>query len=325
MREITYLQAINEALDEEMARDPTVFVMGEDVRNWGAPLGEFKGLFEKYGGERVRDTGISETAMLGATAGAAATGMRPIVHIMFGEFLGVCMSDIRCVLTKTRYMTGSKTKFPATIMTYNGAGVSAAGEHSSCMYGMMMNTPGLKMIAPSTPYDAKGLIKSAIRDDNPVQVHEHLWLILSGLKGEVPEEEYTIPLGKADIKKEGKDVTVVAIQSMVHQALAAAEKLEKQGVSIEIVDPRTLLPLDKETIIKSVKKTGKLVIMDEESKTGSAAAEISAIVAEEAFDLLKAPIKRVCAPDTPIPFSPVLEKAWLPSEDDLIKAVKEIM
>ncbi|MFC1957000.1 alpha-ketoacid dehydrogenase subunit beta [Chloroflexota bacterium] len=325
MREITYLQAINEAVDEEMARDPTVFVMGQDVGGWGAPFGEFKGLFEKYGGERVRETGISETAMVGAAAGAAATGMRPIVHISFGEFLGVCMSDIRCVLTKTRYMTGSKTKFPATIVTYNGAGVSAAGEHSSCAYGFLMNTPGLKMIAPSTPYDAKGLIKSAIRDDNPVQVNYHLWLLFSRLKGMVPEEEYTIPLGKADIKREGKDVTVVAIQLMIHRALAAAEKLEKEGISIEIVDPRTLLPLDKETIIKSVKKTGRLVIMDEESKTGSAAAEIAAVVAEEAFDLLKAPIKRVCAPDTPIPFSPALEKLWMPSEDDLVKAVTKIM
>jgi pyruvate/2-oxoglutarate/acetoin dehydrogenase E1 component len=323
MREITYLQAINEAVDEEMARDPSVLVMGEDVRNWGAPMGEFKGLYKKYG-DRVRDTGISETAMVGAAAGAAATGLRPIVHIMFGEFLGVCMSDIRCVLTKTRYMTGSKTKFPVTIMTYNGAGVSAAGEHSTCAYGFLMNTPGLKMIAPATPYDAKGLIKSAIRDDNPVQVHYHLWLIFSGLKGMVPEEEYTIPLGKADIKREGKDVTVVAIQMMVHRALAAAEKLEKEGISIEVVDPRTLLPLDKETIIKSVKKTGKLIIMDEESKTGSAASEIAAVVAEEGFDLLKAPIKRVCSPDTPIPFSPALEKAWIPSEDELIKAVKEI-
>jgi pyruvate/2-oxoglutarate/acetoin dehydrogenase E1 component len=323
MREITYLQAINEAVDEEMARDPSVLVMGEDVRNWGAPMGEFKGLYKKYG-DRVRDTGISETAMVGAAAGAAATGLRPIVHIMFGEFLGVCMSDIRCVLTKTRYMTGSKTKFPVTIMTYNGAGVSAAGEHSTCAYGFLMNTPGLKMIAPATPYDAKGLIKSAIRDDNPVQVHYHLWLIFSGLKGMVPEEEYTIPLGKADIKREGKDVTVVAIQMMVHRALAAAEKLEKEGISIEVVDPRTLLPLDKETIIKSVKKTGKLIIMDEESKTGSAASEIAAVIAEEGFDSLKAPIKRVCSPDTPIPFSPALEKAWIPSEDELIKAVKEI-
>jgi len=324
MRQITYLQAITEAIDEEMARDPTVFIMGEDIRAWGAPLGEFKGLFEKYGGERVRDTPISETAMLGATAGAAAMGMRPIVHIMFSEFLGVCMSDIRCVLTKTRYMTGGKTKFPATIMSYSGAGVSAAGEHSACPYGWLMAIPGLKIVAPATPYDAKGLIKSAIREDNPVQVLYHIKLIFDRLTGEVPEEEYTIPIGVADIKREGSDVTVVAIGLMVHRALAAANKLQEKGISLEIVDLRSLAPIDKQTIINSVKKTGRLVIMDEEPKTASASAEIAAIVAEEAFDLLDASIKRVCAPDTPIPFSPTLEKAWMPDEEDLIKAVTEI-
>jgi len=324
MREITYLQAITEAIDEEMARDPTVFLMGEDIRAWGAPLGEFKGLYEKYGGERVRDTAISETAMLGATAGAAAMGMRPIVHIMFSEFLGVCMSDIRCVLTKTRYMTGGKTKFPATIMSYSGAGVSAAGEHSACPYGWLMAIPGLKIVAPATPYDAKGLIKSAIREDNPVQVLYHIKLIFDRLTGEVPEEEYTIPIGVADIKREGKDITVVAVGLMVHRALAAANKLQEKGISLEIVDLRSLAPIDKQTIINSVKKTGRLVIMDEEPKTASASAEIAAIVAEEAFDLLDAPIKRVCAPDTPIPFSPSLEKAWMPDEEDLIKAVTEI-
>ena len=323
MREITYLKAINEAVDEEMARDPAVILMGQDVRTWGAPLGEFKGLFEKYG-ERVLDTGISETAMLGATAGSAATGMRPIVHIMFGEFLGVCMSDIRCALTKTRYMTGGKTKFPATIMTYTGAGRSAAGEHSACPYSIMMATPGLKIVVPATPYDAKGLIKSAIREDNPVQVFYHVGLIFSKMTSEIPDEDFTIPIGKADIKREGSDVTVVAIGLMVHRALAAADRLQEKGISIEVVDPRTLAPLDKQTIIDSVKKTGKLVIMDEEPKTESASSEIAAIVAEEAFSFLKAPIKRVCAPDTPIPFSPALERAWMPDEEDLIEAVTEL-
>jgi len=323
MREITYLKAINEAVDEEMARDPAVILMGQDLRKWGAPLGEFKGLFEKYG-ERVLDTGISETAMLGATAGSAATGMRPIVHIMFGEFLGVCMSDIRCALTKTRYMTGGKTKFPAIIMTYTGAGRSAAGEHSACPYGLMMATPGLKIVVPATPYDAKGLIKSAIREDNPVQVFYHVGLILSKMTSEIPDGEYTIPIGKADIKREGSDVTVVAIGLMVHRALAAADKLQEKGISIEVVDPRSLAPLDKQTIIDSVKKTGKLVIMDEEPKTESASSEIAAVVAEEAFDFLEAPIKRVCAPDTPIPFSPALEKVWMPDEENLIEAVTEL-
>jgi len=325
VREITYLQAIHEAVDEEMSRDEKVFVFGEDVRQWGAPLGELKGLFEKYGPNRVLDTPISETAMIGAAIGSAATGMRPIVHIMFAEFLTVCWSDIFNAMCKPRYMSGGKIMFPVTIMSYCGAGISAAGEHSGCLDGMEMSIPGLKIVAPSTPYDAKGLIKSAIREDNPVQVFYHKNLILSGLKGEVPEKEYTIPLGKADVKREGSDVTVVATMLMTHRALAAAEKLKAKGIDIEVIDPRSLAPIDKETIFKSLKKTGKLVIMVEEPKTGSSASEIAAVVAEEAFDLLKAPIKRVCAPDTAIPFTPALEKVWMPDEDKLIKAVTEIM
>jgi pyruvate/2-oxoglutarate/acetoin dehydrogenase E1 component len=325
VREITYLQAIHEAVDEEMSRDAKVFVFGEDVRQWGAPLGEFKGLFKKYGPNRVLDTPISETAMIGAAIGSAATGMRPIVHIMFAEFLSVCWSDIFNAMCKPRYMSGGKIMFPVTIMTYCGAGISAAGEHSGCLDGMEMSIPGLKIVVPSTPYDAKGLIKSAIREDNPVQVFYHKNLILSGLKGEVPEKEYTIPLGKADVKREGSDVTVVATMLMTHRALAAAEKLKTKGISVEVIDPRSLAPLDKETIFKSLKKTGKLVIMVEEPKTGSSASEIAAVVAEEAFDLLKAPIKRVCAPDTAIPFTPALEKVWMPDEDKLIEAVTEIM
>jgi len=325
VREITYLQAIHEAVDEEMSRDEKVFVFGEDVRQWGAPLGELKGLFEKYGPNRVLDTPISETAMIGAAIGSAATGMRPIVHIMFAEFLTVCWSDIFNAMCKPRYMSGGKIMFPVTIMSYCGAGISAAGEHSGCLDGMEMSIPGLKIVAPSTPYDAKGLIKSAIREDNPVQVFYHKNLILSGLKGEVPEKEYTIPLGKADVKREGSDVTVVATMLMTHRALAAAENLKAKGIDIEVIDPRSLAPLDKETIFKSLKKTGKLVIMVEEPKTGSSASEIAAVVAEEAFDLLKAPIKRVCAPDTAIPFTPALEKVWMPDEDKLIKAVTEIM
>ena len=325
MREITYLQAIHEAVDEEMSRDEKVFVFGEDVRQWGAPLGELKGLFKKYGPNRVLDTPISETAMIGAAIGSAATGMRPIVHIMFAEFLTVCWSDIFNAMCKPRYMSGGKIMFPVTIMSYCGAGLSAAGEHSGCLDGMEMSIPGLKIVVPSTPYDAKGLIKSAIREDNPVQVFYHKNLILSGLKGEVPEKEYTIPLGKADVKREGSDVTVVATMLMTHRALAAAEKLKAKGIDIEVIDPRSLAPIDKETIFKSLKKTGKLVIMVEEPKTGSSASEIAAVVAEEAFDLLKAPIKRVCAPDTAIPFTPALEKVWMPDEDKLIKAVTEIM
>jgi len=326
MKEITFLQAINEAVDEEMERDPSVFIIGEDVgKHWGAPFGEFMGLFDKYGPERVRDTPISETAILGGAMGAAITGMRPIASIMFVDFMGVCGDELITHLTKMRYMFGGKIKMPVTIMSYSGAGLSAADSHSKSMYGLFMSIPGLKIVAPSTPYDAKGLLKSAIREDNPVIYLQHKALIFGGLKGEIPEEEYTIPLGKADIKREGSDVTVVAITLMVHRALAAADKLQEKGISIEVIDPRTLVPLDKQAIINSVKKTGKLVIMDEEPKTGSAAGEISAIVAEEAFDHLDAPIKRVCAPDTPIPFSPILEKFWMPDEEKLIKAVTEIM
>jgi len=325
MKEITYLKAINEAVDEEMARDPKVILMGEDVRCWGGVLGEFMGLYDKYGTDRVLDTPISETAIMGAAIGSAATGMRPIANIMFAEFLGVCFSEILNVSCKLPYMTGGKVKLPLTIITCGGAGIAAAGEHSSCLHGLLMSITGLKIIVPSTPYDVKGLLKSAIREDSPVIFPYHKFLLLGGFKGEVPEEEYTIPLGKADIKREGKDITVIATALMVHRALAAAERLQEKGISVEVVDPRTLLPLDKEAIIESVGKTGKLVIMEEDPVTASAACQISAMVAEEAFDLLEAPIKRVCAPDTPIPFSPPLEKIWMPDEDDLIKAVTEMM
>ena len=326
MREMTYTQAINEALDEELKRDPTVFIMGEDIgKHWGGALGELKGLFDKYGPKRIKDTPISETAILGGAIGAAVTGMRPVAYMYFADFLAVAGDEILNQLTKIKYMFGGKAKMPLTITCYSGAGVRAAAQHSQSLEGFFMSIPGLKIVSPSTPYDAKGLLKSAIRDDNPVMYFEHKALMLGGLKGEVPEEEYTIPLGKADVKREGSDVTVVAIGLMVHRALAVASKLQEKSISIEVVDPRTVVPLDKQAIIDSVKKTRKLVIMDEEPKTGSVASEIAAIVAEEAFDLLRAPIKRVCAPDTPVPFSPVLEDFWMPDEDNLIKAITEIM
>ena len=326
MREITYTQAINEALDEELKRDPTVFIMGEDIgKHWGGALGELKGLFDKYGPKRIKDTPISETAILGGAIGAAVTGMRPVAYMYFADFLAVAGDEILNQLTKMKYMFGGKAKMPLTITCYSGAGVRAAAQHSQSLEGFFMSIPGLKIVSPSTPYDAKGLLKSAIRDDNPVMYFEHKALMLGESKGEVPEEEYTIPLGKADVKREGSDVTVVAIGLMVHRALAVASKLQEKGISIEVVDPRTVVPLDKQAIIDSVKKTRKLVIMDEEPKTGSVASEIAAIVAEEAFDSLHAPIKRVCAPDTPVPFSPVLEDFWMPDEDNLIKAITEII
>jgi len=326
MREITFKQAITEAVDEEMARDPTVFLMGEDIgKAWGAALGEYQGLFDKYGPERVRGTPISETAILGGAMGAAITGMRPIAFLMFCDFLGVCGDELITHLTKMRYMFGGKIKMPVTITAYSGAGLSAADSHSKNLLGWLMAIPGLKVVTPSTAYDCKGLLKTSIRDDNPVAFLYHKVLITTGPTSQIPDEEYTIPLGKADIKREGSDVTVVAIALMVQRALAAADKLQKRGISLEVIDPRSLVPLDKQAIINSVKKTGKLVIMDEEPKIGSAASEISAVVAEETFDFLDAPIKRVCAPDTPIPFSAVLEKFWMPDEENLIKAVTEIM
>jgi pyruvate dehydrogenase E1 component beta subunit len=324
MREITYQDAITEAIDEEMKRDPTVFLLGEDIRAWGAPLGEFKGLFEKYGPERVYDTPVSETAIIGAAIGAGIMGSRPIANIMFSEFLGVCWSEITNALCKKRYETGGKVKMPVTIVSYSGAGITAAGEHSANQYGMLLAITGLKLVIPSTPYDVKGLLKSSIRDDNPVLFLYHKLLMVDKLKGEVPRKDYTIPLGKADIKREGSDVTVVATAAMVHRSLAAAEKLQEEGINIEVIDPRTLKPLDVETILNSVRKTGKLVIIDEDPEIGSAAGEIASIVAEEGFYDLDAPIKRVCAPDTPVPFAPNLEKLWIPDEDKLMKAVREI-
>jgi len=323
MKEISLSRAVNEAYDEEMERDPTVFIIGEDIgEHWGGPFGQFRGLFEKYGPQRIRETPISETAILGGAIGAAATGMRPIAAMMFVDFLGVCGDELLNQL-QMRYMFGGKIKLPLTILASTGAGLSAATQHSKSLYGLLMAIKGLKIVTPSTAYDAKGLLKSAIREDNPVMflTHKLLWRLTS----EVPDEEYTIPLGKADIKREGSDVTVVAVALMVHRALAVADRLQEEGISMEVVDPRTVVPLDKQAIIDSVRKTGRLVIMDEEPRTGSWAAEVSATVAEEAFDLLDAPVKRVCAPDTPVPFSPVLEKFWVPDEEDLIRAVAEIV
>ncbi|MBA7716246.1 Acetoin:2,6-dichlorophenolindophenol oxidoreductase subunit beta [subsurface metagenome] len=323
MKELTLRQAQNEAVDEEMKRDSSVFVLGESVRSFSS-TGIWEGLVDKYGSERVRDTAISETAILGGAIGAAATGMRPIASLMFVDFMGIVGDELLNQL-QMRYMFGGKAKLPLTIIASCGGGRSAAAQHSKSLYGYFMAIKGLKIVIPSTAYDAKGLLKSAIREDNPVLFLIHKMPGLAHLTSQIPDEEYLIPLGKADIKREGSDVTVVATGLMVYRALAAAAKLQEKGVNIEVIDPRTLVPLDKQAIIDSVKKTGKLVIIDEDPKTGGAAAEISAIVAEEAFDFLDAPIKRVCALDTPIPFSPVLEKFWMPDEEDLIKAVTEIM
>ncbi|MFC2024240.1 alpha-ketoacid dehydrogenase subunit beta [Chloroflexota bacterium] len=326
MKVISFAQAILEALDEELSRDPNVFIIGEDIgKAWGGAFGECKGLFDKYGPNRIRETAISEIAIMGAAIGAAAAGTRPVVDLMFSDFLGLTMDDILNHMTKMRYMFGGNIKLPITTICYSGAGLSAGAHHSKCLEGLLMSIPGIKIASPAFPNDAKGLLKYAIRDDNPAVIFIHKLLYLRGSKGPVPENDYTTNFGKAEIKRQGADVTVLATGLMVHRALHAAEKMEQKGVNVEIIDLRTLVPLDMGTIINSVIKTGRLVIMAEETKTGSSAAEIAALVADEGFAFLKAPIKRVCAPDTPVPFSPLLEKTWMPDEDDLTRAIESIV
>lgn len=323
MRKLTFAQALNEALRQEMRRDPTIYVAGEDVGKYGGIFGVTAGLLEEFGEERVRDTPITESAIIGSAVGAAAAGLRPVVEIMFIDFIGVALDQLFNQAAKMKYMFGGKARLPIVVRTTCGAGMCAAAQHSQSLEAWFMHIPGLKVVAPSTPYDAKGLLISSIRDDNPVFFIEHK--MLYGLEGDVPEEPYTIPLGVADVKKEGKDVTVVATMAMVHKALEAADELAKEGIEVEVVDPRTLSPLDKETIINSVKKTHHLVIVHEAVKQAGPGAEIAAMVAEEAFDYLDAPIKRVAAPFTPVPFSPVLESVYIPSKENIISAVKEVL
>jgi pyruvate dehydrogenase E1 component beta subunit len=323
MRKRTYAQALNEALIEEMERDDTVYVAGEDVGTYGGIFGVTVGLLDRFGQKRVKDTPISETAIVGSAVGAAATGLRPVVELMMLDFATVCMDQIVNQAAKMRYMFGGKAKLPIVLRAEGGAGFNAAAQHSQCLEAWFVHIPGLKVVMPSTPYDAKGLLKSSIRDDNPVIFIEHK--VLYDTEGEVPDEEYVISLGTADIKREGADVTLVAYSMMVRVALDAAEKLQKEGISAEVIDPRTLYPLDKTTILDSVGKTHKLVILQEAPKTCGFGAEIAAIVADEAFDQLDAPIKRVAAPDSPVPFSPPLEKFYIPDKDDVIKTVKEII
>ena len=324
MREISYRDALREALREEMQRDPTVFLLGEDIgRYWGGAFKVTKGLAEEFGDERVRDTPISESVIVGAAVGAAITGMRPVAEIMFGDLTTLAMDQIVNQAAKIRYMFGGQAKAPLVIRTPFGGGVNIAAHHSQCLEALFMHVPGLQVAVPSTPYDAKGLLKTAIRNDNPVIFCEHK--LLYPITGPVPDEEYTLPFGVADIKREGNDVTIVATLYMVHKALKAAEELEKDGISVEIVDPRTLVPLDKETIINSVKKTGRVVIVTEDCKTAGVSAEIAAVIAEEALDYLDAPIKRVANPDVPIPFSPPLENFVIPDEKRIIEAVKEVV
>jgi pyruvate dehydrogenase E1 component beta subunit len=323
VREITFVEALNEALMQEMERDPNVIVMGEDVGVYGGIFGVTKGLLQKFGPDRVIDTPISEAGFIGAAVGAAAAGLRPVVELMFVDFFGVCMDQIYNQAAKMRYMFGGKIKIPVTIRTTIGGGLSAAAQHSQVLYSIFAHVPGLKVVVPSTPYDAKGLLITAIRDDNPKIFFEHK--LLYGVRGPVPKEPYAIPFGVADVKMEGSDVTVVAVAYMVHEALKAANELKKEGISVEVIDPRTLVPFDKEAVIKSVKKTGRLVVVDEDYDRCGFASWVAAIVADECFGYLDAPIKRVTTPTVPIPFSPVLEKEILPNAEKIIKAVKEVV
>ena len=329
-RQLSFSQALNEAMRQEMRRDPRVILMGEDVAGganvehlqgddaWGGVLGVTKGLVKEFGRERVLDTPISESGFIGAAVGAAVTGLRPIAEMMFVGFMGVCFDQILNQGAKLRYMFGGKAKVPLVIRTIYGGGYRAAAQHSQVLYSLFTHIPGLKTVVPATPYDAKGLLISSIRDDDLVIFFEDI--TLGGMKGPVPEEPYTIPFGKADLKRPGTDVTIVAIGKMVHRALKAADELQKQGKSAEVIDPRTLSPFDEEMVLESVKKTGRLVVVDESHPRCSMAADIAALVADKGFDYLNGPIKTVTAPHTPVPFSPTLEDHYLPNPQKIMEA-----
>ncbi|MBW1773903.1 MAG: alpha-ketoacid dehydrogenase subunit beta [Deltaproteobacteria bacterium] len=321
MKEIRYIWAINEAIREEMERDENVFLIGEDVGAPGGSFGASRGLYDFFGPERVVDTPISEAAITGLVAGAAACGLRPILEIMFMDFMTVCMDGIVNQIAKMRYMFGSQYHVPIVIRTPSGAGLNAGPQHSQSLEAWFAHVPGLKVVMPGTPYDVKGLIKAAVRDDNPVIVVEHK--ALHALKGPIPEEEYLVPIGKADVKKEGTDVTVVAVSKMVHESLKSAEALAQEGIHVEVIDLLTISPWDRETIFNSVGKTHRLVIVHEAVKSFGIGAEISAAVSEEIMAELDAPIMRVGAPYVPVPFS--LEKAYLPGAEEIIVAVKKTL
>lgn len=317
----TYIKAINEALTEEMARDPNVFLIGEDVR-----LGVFagtRGLHKQFGDRRVLDTPISELAVAGAAVGAAATGLRPIVDLMFGTFLYLAFDQIANQAGSMRYMFGGQAKVPVVYMTQNGGGVGAGPHHSQSVHQFFMNMPLIKVVAPSTPYDVKGLLKSAIRDDNPVVFLNQL--TLGGRKGEVPDEEYLIPLGKGDIKRAGADVTICTVGLMVHHALTAAQTLAGEGIEVEVIDLRTLSPWDEDLVLESVAKTHRFVAVDEGFPTCGAASEWAATVAEKGFRDLIAPVQRVSNKPVPIPYNPVLEKQVMPSPEDIVAAVRRTL
>jgi pyruvate dehydrogenase E1 component beta subunit len=323
MKEITVVEALNEALREEMSRDEQIILLGEDIgKFWQGAFKVTKGLEEAFGPERVRDTPISENAIVGCAVGAAMTGMRPVAEIMFGDLVALAMDQICNQAAKLRYMSGGQVSVPLVVRTPFGAGGSYASHHSQSLEAWFVHIPGLKVVQPSNPYDAKGLLKSSIRDDNPVVFCEHKFVY--GLKGKIPEEEYVIPLGKAAVHREGEDITIIATSIMVSRALSAARELEAEGISCEIIDPRTLRPLDAQTLCESAKKTGKVLIVHEACDTGGVSGEIMKMVVRGAFYYLDR-IEVLAGKDAPIPFAPVMEKWVAPNEARIQKAVREIV
>lgn len=322
-REITYLEAIREAMCQEMRLDDEVFLIGEDIGTYGGAFGVSKGMLDEFGPERIRETPISEAAIAGAATGAALMGMRPVMEIMFMDFLTISMNQLVNQAAKMRFMFGGKCSIPMVIRAPSGSGTGAAAQHSQSLEAWFINVPGIKVVAPSSPYDAKGLLITAIRDDNPVLFMEHK--LLYGMKGPVPEEEFSVPLQSAEVKREGRDLTIVAYSIMVPRALQAAEILAEEGIEIEVVDPRCLKPLDSETIIKSVGKTGRVLITHEAPVTGGFGGEIAAVIAgSEAFDFLDAPIRRLAGKDIPIPYNRILELASVPQVEDVVREARKL-
>jgi len=321
--ELTYLEAVREALTQEMRRDPEVFLIGEDIGVYGGAFGVTRGLLEEFGPERVRDTPISEAGIAGAATGAALMGMRPVMEIMFMDFLTISMNQLVNQAAKMRFMFGGKASLPMVIRAPAGSGTGAAAQHSQSLEAWFIHTPGIKVAAPATPYDAKGLLVAAIRDNNPVLFMEHK--LLYRTKGRVPEELYTVPMGRAEVKREGRDLTLLAYSIMVPRALEAAEQLAAEGVEVEVVDVRCLKPLDRETVTGSVSKTGRALIVHEAPITGGFGAELAAVVAEgEAFDFLDAPIRRLAGRDIPIPYNRTLERAAVPQVEDIVAAARTL-
>jgi pyruvate dehydrogenase E1 component beta subunit len=322
VRELTLAEAVREALAEELRRDARVFLIGEDVAEAGTPFKVLSGLVEEFGPERVRDTPISEAGITGVALGAAMTGMRPVVDIMFGDFLTLAMDQIANQAAKVHYMSGGALSAPLVVRTTLGATRRSAAQHSQSLHSLVSHVPGLKVALPATPYDAKGLLKAAIRDDGPVVVFEDK--MMYQVRGPVPAAEYVLPLGVADVKRAGEDLTIVATSSMVYVALEAAEALAGEGIEAEVIDPRTTVPLDRRTLVDSARRTGRAIVVDEGHTSYGVSAEIAAVIAEGAFDHLDAPVRRLAAMDVPVPFSPPLEDRTVPTAEQLVEAARGI-